>query len=159
MDLIERLYTLLEMSFPRAKVIGIIEGYAWEFIRHEIKLFLWSDDSSVNHWIAEIYGMCERVATLRLKKTNKPPSYDLIEQCLISGYAGNQDEFENILTATVDKCVNVDNYPEPHDYDIDDVYEKFCKLNNKLITEMSSGIVNFSKIKAICLEAINTLKD
>lgn len=156
MNLIERLYLLLEMSFPRAKVIGIIESYAWEYIRHAIKLFLWSDDSSVNHWITEIYGMCERITTLRLKKTNKPPSYELIKQCLISGYAGNLDEFENMVTATISKCVNVDNYPEPRDFDTAEIYNKFCELNHKLITEMSSGISNFAKIKAICLDAIKT---
>lgn len=67
-----------------------------QIIRHLIKIYLYSDDISINHWITEIYSCLNEVKLV--KGTNKPPKAKYIYKYT---YLLNENYARNVVRAVI----------------------------------------------------------
>lgn len=67
-----------------------------QIIRHLIKIYLYSDDISINHWITEIYSFLNEVKLV--KGTNKPPKAKYIYKYT---YLLNENYARNVVRAVI----------------------------------------------------------
>lgn len=80
------------MSRPKSKVAADLEQGTRQLIMHLIKLYLYNESDSVNHWRKEVAEKLNE--TDRLKSTNKYPSAEFI---LDSTWRLHKDLFHNYL--------------------------------------------------------------
>lgn len=78
-------YTLYAMAFNRSEVIRKLENVADPIVEHLSKILLLKAGSETQHrWGCEINAWLTRIAPLRLKPKNTPPSTTLVVKELTS---------------------------------------------------------------------------
>ena len=73
---VRNMQDILGFSRRKSDIAALIEENTREIIQHLIKLWLYSDAETCNHWKQEVYGFLYQVP--RLKGSNKFPSKKFI---------------------------------------------------------------------------------
>lgn len=73
---VRNMQDILGFSRRKSDIAAMIEDNTREIIQHLIKLWLYSDAETCNHWKQEVYGFLYQVP--RLKGSNKFPSKKFI---------------------------------------------------------------------------------
>lgn len=131
---------LYEMAFSKSKVEETISGLSLEMVKHICKVLASPKNINKTHWVKEIYNYALKSSRMKIKPKNKIPSYEQIKSWLFETSADNKQEFEPIFTGILwTENINCK-------YNIDDIYEQYNDIVDKLSKLISSGNIKHTDI-------------
>lgn len=103
-----------------------------------IMIFIWRHTSTINHWITELYAVCNEVSKLKLK--NKYPKYDFILQQLWEYWEDCYYDKINKWLKDIERKENnsIPNFSKDNLYNFMKEYHEWLakQLSNKGYTEL-----------------------
>lgn len=120
------------------------DGRGERFVDHCEKIILWGTTQSLNHWIGELWGLCEWIQRKNLKATGKPPKADIIEDYFF-GWDENENMFVNSLNIFYEDEYHTKRQNTQNDRDNFRKFRAFCKAISNLLSEAQLTKTNLAE--------------
>lgn len=133
-------FYLVEHAMDRVKALDNIQGIAFTYNEHIMKVLLYGNLST--DWKDEIYNHLFRISKYKLRNGKGVPK-SVIERNLILDYIESYEEFIDFIDGIYDTMTQRDKYPETY-IDYYNLYDKYQEFNNKVLDLIASNSFNYN---------------
>lgn len=133
-------FYLVEHAMDRAKALDNIQGIAFTYNEHIMKVLLYGNMST--DWKDEIYNHLFRISKYKLRNGKGVPR-SVIERNLILDYVESYSEFIDFIDGIYDTMTQRDKYPAT-DIEYNNLYYKYVEFNNKVLDLVSSNTFSYN---------------
>lgn len=114
------------------------------FVDHCEKIILWGTTQTLNHWIGELWGLCEWVQRTKSKHSNRPPEKQLIEDYFF-GWDENENMFVNSLNIFYEDEYHTKRQNTQNDSENFRKFRTFCAEISKLLSQAQLTKTNLAE--------------